>query len=358
MRVKRDSELSAGTLAAQRAEAERLAKLAAVGSAVAKGGATTTAGVGVAATASPAAPVVSLESRSASSGADAQSDGSNVLLLPKLAAALKPHQITGAQFAYRSLVGNLQLLREGHAGTGALLAHSMGLGKTLTTVALVHTLLKSPAVREAADAGRTAAAAAAATTAAADERDVAAVALRELPTTAANERGGSVAGPPSADGRPLDKRQALLCKFGGFCEMRTGKPALHAALVVCPVNVVANWRAEIVKWLPDRLAGRLSAETPPAERLDVYVLGAGTAGAGGSGSAASKALQQAYKELGLWQRRGGVLVMGFERFRALCEAGQREAGAPGAKGQIWSLLVDPGPDIVVVDEAHVLRNHQ
>ena len=40
-----------------------------------------------------------------------------------------------------------------HIGFGALLAHSMGLGKTLTTIALIDALLHSPPLRAAATAG-------------------------------------------------------------------------------------------------------------------------------------------------------------------------------------------------------------
>ncbi|KAJ1641284.1 hypothetical protein T492DRAFT_152415 [Pavlovales sp. CCMP2436] len=52
-------------------------------------------------------------------------------------ALLKPHQREALQFVWRAVLSEEQ-------GQGAVLAHSMGLGKTLTTISLIHTLLASP----------------------------------------------------------------------------------------------------------------------------------------------------------------------------------------------------------------------
>ncbi|KAG8980418.1 helicase [Tulasnella sp. 425] len=59
-----------------------------------------------------------------------------VVIDPKLARHLRPHQIDGVKFLYESVMG----MRK-HEGYGCILADEMGLGKTLQTVTLIWTLL-------------------------------------------------------------------------------------------------------------------------------------------------------------------------------------------------------------------------
>ena len=47
---------------------------------------------------------------------------------------LKGHQIEGVKFLWDSCFETVDLIKEGHKGSGCILAHSMGLGKTLTTI--------------------------------------------------------------------------------------------------------------------------------------------------------------------------------------------------------------------------------
>ena len=42
---------------------------------------------------------------------------------------------------YDSCFENLEMVASGHSGSGCLLAHCMGLGKTLQVISLLHTLL-------------------------------------------------------------------------------------------------------------------------------------------------------------------------------------------------------------------------
>jgi len=56
---------------------------------------------------------------------------------PAFEALLKPHQREALQFIWKAMLGE-------PLGLGAVLSHSMGLGKTLTTIAFIHTLLSAP----------------------------------------------------------------------------------------------------------------------------------------------------------------------------------------------------------------------
>ena len=86
--------------------------------------------------------------------AEAAGDGDlAVHLSSKLAAQMKAHQKEAVRFLFDNLIVTVGALRGGNPGLGALLAHSMGLGKTLTTLALIDALLTSPTLADAAAAG-------------------------------------------------------------------------------------------------------------------------------------------------------------------------------------------------------------
>lgn len=60
---------------------------------------------------------------------------------PSIACAMKPHQIEGVKFMWDSVFERVEMIKNGHKGSGCILAHCMGLGKTLQVVSLVHTLI-------------------------------------------------------------------------------------------------------------------------------------------------------------------------------------------------------------------------
>jgi len=71
------------------------------------------------------------------------------VVVPKyLGYRLKEHQVEAARFLYDQTVESLDLLEDPDADAfGCVLAHSMGLGKTLTCIAYMAALLKDPAAR-------------------------------------------------------------------------------------------------------------------------------------------------------------------------------------------------------------------
>lgn len=68
-------------------------------------------------------------------------DATPVCVDAHLARQMRPHQKEGVQFMYDCFTGR-RLAAEGQPVNGCILAHCMGLGKSLQALALIHTLLK------------------------------------------------------------------------------------------------------------------------------------------------------------------------------------------------------------------------
>ncbi|CAL9685748.1 unnamed protein product [Knipowitschia caucasica] len=170
-----------------------------------------------------------------------------------LVTELKPHQVDGVQFIWDSCCESVKKATT-TAGSGCVLAHCMGLGKTLQVVTFLHTVL-----------------------------------------------------------------QSKILKF-------------HTALVVCPLNTVLNWVSEFKKW--QRTLGQ--------DKVKVLQI------------ATVKSSSERMSSLKMWQRNGGVLIIGYELYRNLTQ--MRKITNEQWKTDITSALVDPGPDFVICDEGHILRN--
>nr|XP_033802235.1 transcriptional regulator ATRX isoform X1 [Geotrypetes seraphini] len=167
---------------------------------------------------------------------------------------LKPHQVDGVQFMWDCCCESSKKLKR-ESGSGCILAHCMGLGKTLQVVAFLHTV--------------------------------------------------------------------LLCEKLDF----------STALVVCPLNTVLNWTNEFEKW-QDGLEDD--------ESLQVAEL------------ATVKRPQERGFMMQKWQEDGGILIIGYEMYRNLAQG--KNVKSKKLKDIYYKTLVDPGPDFVICDEGHVLKN--
>ncbi|XP_072520399.1 transcriptional regulator ATRX isoform X2 [Salminus brasiliensis] len=171
-----------------------------------------------------------------------------------LVTKLKPHQVDGVQFMWDCCCESVKKVQKS-SGSGCILAHCMGLGKTLQVVTFLHTL--------------------------------------------------------------------LLCEKLNF----------STALVVCPLNTVLNWLNEFEKW---------QEGLKDEESLEVTEL------------ATVKRPQERAFALQRWQEDGGVMIMGYEMYRNLTQG--RNIKSKKLKETFQKTLVDPGPDFVICDEGHVLKN--
>nr|XP_012224632.1 PREDICTED: transcriptional regulator ATRX isoform X2 [Linepithema humile] len=166
---------------------------------------------------------------------------------------LKPHQAQGIKFMWDACYESLERAKT-TSGSGCIIAHCMGLGKTLQVIALTYTLLTQ----------------------------------EEL--------------------------------------------GVKTVLIVCPLSTVLNWRNEYNSWLKD------------LDDIEVYEL-----------TKFKKNFERKY-QLQRWQKTGGVMILGYEMFRNLTRPNKNIR--KGMREAIEQYLVDPGADLVVCDEGHLLKNEE
>ncbi|XP_060536175.1 transcriptional regulator ATRX homolog [Cylas formicarius] len=187
-----------------------------------------------------------------------EKEGKELLCVSKkLVKHLKPHQVNGVKFMWDACFESLERVKK-NEGSGCILAHCMGLGKTLQVITLSHTLL-------------------------------------------------------------TNKKKTQVEKI----------------MVVCPVNTVLNWKAEFKKWLPE-------------EEFEIFDL------------VSCKTSSVNYERSNIvqeWHEDGGVLIIGYNMFRNLSNPVYK-AIPKKLRHTFQKGLVDPGPDLVVCDEGHLLKNEK
>lgn len=190
----------------------------------------------------------------------------------RIAKEMKDHQIKGVQFMWRELTA-------GADAQGCILAHTMGLGKTMQAITLL------VALNEAAQSTNPAV-------------------FKQLPEH--------------------------LRLHGSTRQLR--------ALVLCPASLLANWRNEIRRWAPKKLANVWLIESSPKAKLSHD------------------------ESLRAWYDNGGVILIGYETFRNQVGGKNKNNAQDGMgaqtknKGISEYLTVDP--EVVIADEAHRMKDQK
>ncbi|XP_015784156.1 transcriptional regulator ATRX homolog isoform X3 [Tetranychus urticae] len=176
----------------------------------------------------------------------------------KLVKDLKPHQFEGLKFLYYSTIESIEKITE--EGSGCILAHCMGLGKTLQVITFVQTLLSNEYTNK---------------------------------------------------------------------QIRT-------ILIAVPVNTLKNWSEEFDKWITRK---RLRT-------FNIYEM---------VDECDTKSRAHL---LCTWKKEGGVMIIGLPIFASLMslrDAKKKNATLSVIKA-IEDYLSDPGPDLLIIDEGHLLKN--
>lgn len=218
----------------------------------------------------------------------------DVYVAPHLTHVLQPHQIGGVKFLYDNIIESLGIFNKSD-GLGCIIAHSMGLGKSIQAITFVEIFMR------------------------------------------------------------ITKRNRVI--------------------IICPVNVLLNWAREFEKWMPkvDPHSGM------PIRDWELFLLGDTV-----------KSFDARLRLIRDWYKSGGVLLMGYEMFRLLVKKddvstvasrkavrkkqqktiielnknlskmGEEEKNQLIRKEELRKLireaLLNPGPDLVICDEGHRIKN--
>ncbi|KAI9826656.1 MAG: hypothetical protein M1832_006252 [Thelocarpon impressellum] len=193
-----------------------------------------------------------------------------VYINPHIGMRIKPHQVEGVRFMWRELVMDEKSLQ------GCLLAHTMGLGKTLQIITLLVTI---------AEAARS-----------------------KNPKVSAQV-------PPSL--------------------------RLSRTLILCPPTLIDNWWDEFLMWAPSQL----DESVGQLRKVDSLLLKP----------------EVRLREITAWHEQGGIMILSYDLFRNLVLNKARTDRAPTLSQQQHSAAKEmllQGPNIIVADEAHKMKNAQ
>ena len=221
----------------------------------------------------------------------------SVTVISNVSKHLKEHQKQAIQFMWNCVFASLEeVVENDNPGSGCIIAHCMGLGKTLSVISFCATLLTHKVMTH----------------------------LRVYRYPSVDENATTTAKVVRV---PLDTD---LMEDSNKELLTSTRPLISSVLIIAPVNTLENWVQEFHKWTPAGLLQQLSvrkvdSNLPLAERV---------------------------RHLRIWYEQGGVCIIGYDLFRKLATSNAKAAAA--AK----EYLLNPGPDMVVCDEAHVIRSNK
>ncbi|KAF4968237.1 hypothetical protein FSARC_4328 [Fusarium sarcochroum] len=181
-----------------------------------------------------------------------EEDQSLIYINEDIGQRIKNHQVDGVRFIWN------QIVRDSALRQGCLLAHTMGLGKTMQVITFLVALAE-----------------------AAESQDPSIVAQI-----------------------PEDLRESQ-------------------TLVLCPPSLVDNWMDEFLMWAPTNLLGEMRKVT------------------------SNMTTDERSSTVSAWASGKGVLLIGYKMFQKVLDMSE----------ELANLLTDM-PDIVIADEAHVMKNRE
>ena len=135
------------------------------------------------------------------------------------------------------------------------------------------------------------------------------------------------------------------------CLMTNFSQKVSRVLILCPVNTIKNWAEEFDKWLRTFVFDFDVFEMTTDEMKDNQVRA---------------------DRLEAWHSDGGIMIMGYGMFRKFANncsetivlggggslgGGERKNQFKRRQRRIFrQTLLDPGPDLVICDEGHVMKN--
>ena len=258
-----------------------------------------------------------------------------VLMLKDLVRHLKSHQREGLCFLWKNTIARLdtkgrdmgldEALKGGNTSRskGCIIAHCMGLGKTFTIVAFTFTLLCSPQL-----------------------------CLPLSEPKAAARRGGEDEADDDNDDDDGGARMTSTVSISSAPLRRL----VSKILIIVPINTIENWGSEFKKWA--KLLGQ------QMEKVVNRVMSVQLLVSGDKEETKRKKLtaptEQRLQKLRKWSTEGGVMIIGYELFTRMVAYPKRsQTDTKGASKEVAEarlLLCDPGPDMVVCDEIHLVKD--
>jgi SNF2 family DNA or RNA helicase len=189
---------------------------------------------------------------------------------------------------------------------GCILAHCMGLGKTFTIISFVTTLMINPIIR----------------------------AINDPEDFSDKKIEGKEESTSSSQVKVDIKETSHIASTSA--EGGLNKRLIYRILVLSPVNALMNWEKEFRKWTPKELLPMMNVKAITANM-------------------SSNKNANVLNHLRNWYKEGGVIIFGYELFRMLTDDSKKHSSKVKFAEQ-RKYLLNPGPDIVVADEAHIIKN--